>query len=298
MLSANSAVFPIAGSDSRTGVPKPLLSSRSRQWDGIVVELHRARNVDVLIPYPDHVIAVVVAGVPSLYLARDGSTSHATLRCGDVIITSAGGPTHWRHAEEAVGIILRLAPTYVDKVAVEDCAVYGQLPEIQDTVGKQDERIEEIAKQLLAGIEADPRASRLYIESLTHQLALHLLRHYSAPGLTVGKPSLNKLSQRKLGHAIEFIEANLSQDLTHSQLAAAAAMSPSHFAHAFRQATGLPPHRYVLNRRIEHAKTLLRHTEIPITEIAQHVGCCSHSNFTALFHKATGVAPSHYRRNG
>ena len=297
MLSANSAVFPVAGSKNRTGVPEPLLSSRSRQWDGIVVELHRARNVDVLIPYPDHVIAVVLAGAPNLYLARGGSTSHTTLRCGDVIIISAGVPTHWRHTEEAIAIILQLAPTYVDKVAVEDFAVHGRLPEIQDTIGKQDERIEEIAKQLLAGIEADPRAGRLYIESLTHQLALHLLRHYSAPGLTVGKPSL-KLSQRKLGLAIEFIEANLSQDLTHSQLAAAVAMSPSHFAHAFRQATGLPPHRYVLNRRIEHAKTLLRQTELPITEIAQHVGCCSHSNFTALFHKATGVSPSHYRRNG
>jgi AraC family transcriptional regulator len=296
MLSANSVVFPITGSDGRTGVPEPLLSSRSRQWDGIVVELHRARNVDVLIPYPDHVVSVVLAGVPNLYLARGGLTSHTTLHCGDVIITSAGGPTHWRHKEEAMAIILRLAPSYVDRVAVEDCAVHGQLPEIQDTVGKHDERIEEIAKQLLAGIESDPRASRLYIESLTHQLAMHLLRHYSAPGLTVGKPSL-KLSQRKLCHAIEFIEANLSQDLTHSQLAAAAAMSPSHFAHAFRQATGLPPHRYVLNRRIEHAKTLLRHTDLPITEIAQIVGCCSHSNFTALFHKATGVAPSHYRSN-
>jgi AraC family transcriptional regulator len=297
MLSANSVVCPFTGTDSRTGVPEPLLSSRSRQWDGIVVELHRARNVDVLIPYPDHVISVVLAGVLNLYLARDGSTSHSTLRSGDVIITSAGGPTHWRHKEEAVSIILRLAPTYVDKVAAEDCAAHAQLPEIQDTVGKHDERIEEIAKQLLAGIESDPRASRLYIESLTHQLALHLLRHYSAPGLTVGKPP-PKLSQRKLRHAIEFIESHLSQDLTHSQLAAAAAMSPSHFAHAFRQATGLPPHRYVLNRRIEHAKTLLRHTDLPITEIAQHVGCCSHSNFTALFHKATGVAPSHYRSNG
>jgi AraC-like DNA-binding protein len=51
----------------------------------------------------------------------------------------------------------------------------------------------------------------------------------------------------------------------------------------------------VLNRRIEHAKALLRHTELPITEIAQHVGCYSHSNFTVLFHRATGVTPRLYR---
>jgi AraC family transcriptional regulator len=278
-------------------VPEVLLSSRSRQWYGIEVELRRARNVDVVIPYPDHVISLVVAGVVNLCHGRNGWTSHSTLRSGDVIITSAGRPKRWQHVEEAVSIVLRLAPKYLDKVAAEDCAVHAGLTQIQDNVGIRDGCIEEIATRLLAGLESDPAANRLYIESLTHRLSLHLLTHYCASGMPVGKPP-PKLSQRKLWHAIEFIEANLSQDLTHSQLAAAVAMSPGHFAHAFRQATGLPPHRYVLNRRIEHAKTLLCRTDLPITEIAQRVGCCSHSNFTALFHKATGLAPSHYRSNG
>ena len=288
----------MAGLDGTSRVvPEVLLSSRSRQWYGIVVELRRARNVDVVLPYPDHVISLILTGVVNLSHGRNGCTSHSTLRAGDVIITSAGKPKRWQHVEEAMSIVMQLAPTYLSKVAAEDCAVHGGLPQIQDNVGIRDVCIEDIARRLLSGLESDPAANRLYIESLTHRLSLHLLRHYSAPGIPVGKPP-PKLSQRKLWHTIEFIEANLSQDLTHSQLAATVAMSPGHFAHAFRQATGLPPHRYVLNRRIEHAKTLLCHTDLPITEIAQRVGCCSHSNFTALFHKATGVAPSHYRSNG
>jgi AraC family transcriptional regulator len=287
--------FPVTCTSFTSGVPEPLLSSRSRHWDGIVVELRRAGNLDVVLPCPDHTISVVLAGVVNLRLGRNGWTSHNTLRSGDVIIASAGGPIRWQHEEEAVGIVLQLAPSYVDKVAAEDCAVDVGLPEIQDSVGKRDRCIEEIAKGLLAGLESDRAASRPYIESLTRQLALHLLRHYCVPGMSVGKPP-PKLSQ-KLWHVIELIEANLSQDLTHSQLAAAVAMSPSHFAHVFRQATGLPPHRYVLNRRIERAKYLLRRTDLPITEIAQHVGCCNHSNFTAMFHMATGVAPRDYRSN-
>jgi AraC family transcriptional regulator len=287
--------FPVTCTNFTSGVPEPLLSSRSRHWDGIVVELRRARNLDAVLPCPDHTISVVLAGVMNLHLGRNGWTSHNTLRSGDVIITSGGGPTRCQHEEEAVGIVLQLAPTYVDKVAAEDCAVNVGLPKIQDNVGNRDRCIEDIAKRLLAGLESDRAASRPYIESLTRRLALHLLRHYSVPGMSVGKPP-PKLSH-KLWHAIELIETNLSQDLTHSQLAAAVAMSPSHFAHAFRQATGLPPHRYVLNRRIERAKSLLRHTDLPISEIAQHVGCGSHSNFTALFHITTGVAPRHYRSN-
>jgi AraC family transcriptional regulator len=288
--------FPAPCTNFTFGVPEPLLSSRSRHWDGIVVELRRARNLDAVLPCPNHIISVVLAGVVNLRLGRNGWTSHNTLRSGDVIITSAGGPTRWQHEEEAVGIVLQLAPTYVDKVAAEDCAVDVGLPKIQDNVGNRDRCIEEIAKRLLAGLESDRAASRLYIESLTRQLALHLLKHYCVPEVSCWHAP-PRLSHRKLLHAIDLIETNLSQDLSHSQLAAAVAMSPSHFAHAFRQATGLPPHRYVLNRRIERAKSLLRHTDLPISEIALHVGCCSHSNFTALFHMATGVAPRDYRSN-
>src|ERR1700756_2842310 len=88
-------------------VPEPLLSSRSRQWNGIVVELRRARDVDVVLQYRDHAIAVILGGGAKLCQCRNGRTASSTLRSGDVIITPAGGPKRWQHVEDAAGIVLR-----------------------------------------------------------------------------------------------------------------------------------------------------------------------------------------------
>jgi len=92
------------------------------------------------------------------------------------------------------------------------------------------------------------------------------------------------------------IDANLRDDMALSELARVVSMSPGHFSHLFRQTVGVPPHRFVLERRIERAKALLRDTELPITEIAQRVGCASHSHLTVMFHRDTGVTPRDFRR--
>ena len=98
--------------------------------------------------------------------------------------------------------------------------------------------------------------------------------------------------------AIEYIDDNLRGELTLAAIAEAVALSPGHFAHAFRQATGVAPHRYVLERRVERAKMLLRQSDMPITEIAERVGCSSHSHFSVLFHRITGLTPRQFRTQG
>ena len=78
-------------------------------------------------------------------------------------------------------------------------------------------------------------------------------------------------------------------------MAKAVALSPGHFAHVFREATGVAPHRYVLERRVDRAKVLLRQSDLPITEIADRVGCSSHSHFSVLFNRVTGLTPRQFR---
>jgi AraC family transcriptional regulator len=63
----------------------------------------------------------------------------------------------------------------------------------------------------------------------------------------------------------------------------------------FRQTVGVPPQRYVRDRRVERAKSLLRHSDLPMTEIAQSVGCASCSHFSVLCHRTTGLTPRRYR---
>ena len=95
--------------------------------------------------------------------------------------------------------------------------------------------------------------------------------------------------------ALAVIDAHLGERLTLPAIAGLLDTSPFHFAHAFKQGTGVAPHQYVIRRRIERAKELLAATDLPLAEIALAVGCASQSHFSALFHRVTGLTPQTYR---
>jgi AraC family transcriptional regulator len=284
---------PVTRSASHV-LPEPLLSSRSLDWEDIVVELRRGRDIDVLLPYRDHAVAVILGGGAKLCQCRYGRTVCRTLRSGDVIITPAGEPKRWQHVEDAVAIVLRISPAHVDKVAAEERGNYVQGVEILDNFATRDGYIEEMAARLLKCLEPGSVRDGIYVESLTNQLSLHLLKHYASHGIAEDKfPT--RLSQCKLRRAVEYIEDNLHRELALSDIAAELAISPGHFSHAFRQTLGLPPHQYVVKRRIERAKSLLRESDVPISEVANRIGCSSAGNFSVLFQRATGMTPRSYR---
>lgn len=98
--------------------------------------------------------------------------------------------------------------------------------------------------------------------------------------------------QRK--RVLEFIEDHLQETISLSTLSALAQLSPYHFARAFKQDLGLPPHRYHINRRVERAKSLL--VDRSVTEVALAVGYAETSSFSSSFRRVTGVSPSEFRR--
>ncbi len=99
----------------------------------------------------------------------------------------------------------------------------------------------------------------------------------------------------QLNQVKDFIEEQLAEDLTIADLAAVVHMSPFHFARTFKTATGLPPHRYLTQRRMERAKFLLSVTRLTVAEVAYRVGFENKSHFSAQFRKATGTTPKAYR---
>jgi len=80
-----------------------------------------------------------------------------------------------------------------------------------------------------------------------------------------------------------------------ARLARVSAVSPAHFARSFREAFGVPPHRYLLARRIERAVALLRDTDLPVTEIAFQTGWKSLGTFGRIFRDITGENPGSLR---
>ena len=275
-------------------IPEPLLSSRSRGWNGIVVELHRFHDVDALVQMPEHVVAVHIAGSIDLLQRRYGKACRRTIGPGDVIITPVGEPKYWQHAGETVVALLRLDAGFVGEVARGEFERDPSRLELQDNFGIRDSEIDRLGRQLVAALEFEGTANRMYAESLAIRVARHLARHYSAAATTAERP-VAKLSRHKLMRSIEYIEDHLREEVTLRGIAQSLAMSPWHFARAFRQTMGIPPHRYVLERRIETAKSLLRESDLPITDIAHRIGCASHSHFSVMFHRVTGLTPRDYR---
>jgi transcriptional regulator GlxA family with amidase domain len=100
---------------------------------------------------------------------------------------------------------------------------------------------------------------------------------------------------RRLLRAKDRMDAASHEAWPVARLASVSGVSEAHFARSFKEAFGLPPHRYLLTRRIERAKTLLRDTDLPITEIAFETGWSSLGTFGRVFRDITGESPGDLR---
>lgn len=279
-----------------SALPPPLLSSRARRWDDVRIELHHFSNLDAMLAVEDHLVCMHVAGTVHLSQSRAGRTVVKQVSPGYVTVAPRGEPKRLKHAGESAVIFVRLNPAYVARVAGRaDCVVDPARCALIDNCGNRDPIAVDIGKRMLAALELEDVVGRLRIDALKGELALHLLSHYSASSPPAERTEA-RLSPRKLARAAEYIDAHLREDLSLACLARTLAMSPSHLSHAFRTATGLPPHRFVLQRRVERAKHLLRHTDLSITDIAHRIGCASHSHFSVLFRRSTGQTPRDFRR--
>lgn len=100
---------------------------------------------------------------------------------------------------------------------------------------------------------------------------------------------------RRLLRARDRMDAASQEDWPVRRLAAVSCVSEAHFARSFKQAFGLPPHRYLLTRRIERAVALLRDTDLAITDIAFQTGWRSLGTFGRVFRDVTGASPGSIR---
>jgi AraC family transcriptional regulator len=168
--------------------------------------------------------------------------------------------------------------------------------ELKTAIGVQDLVISRIGLLGRKELSEGGIGGRLYAESLGTALAVHLLRQYSTSPRT---PVIHKggLASRPRQRVIDFINEHLQDELSLVELSRIAKLSPHHFATAFKASTGLSPHRYVIERRINRARDLLRRDDKSISDIAYAVGFSSQSHLTATFRRTMGVTPRRFRQS-
>jgi AraC family transcriptional regulator len=136
-------------------------------------------------------------------------------------------------------------------------------------------------------------SDRMALDAGCHLLIHHMLkRHNRRAEREIVRGGLSPSTRRR---TIDYVEAHLDQALTLDHLAAEAGLSTFHFAKMFRISFGMPPHRYVAERRVERAKQLLRDARITLAQAALVCGYASQSHFTAAFKAAVGITPGEWR---
>ncbi len=269
-------------------------SSSGKGWHGLdVAEIIHPLDDFALPALPRHILVINLSAPSTIQERLAGRQGH--LGTGNVVILPAGAPTTW-HLEregEVRHLHLYLSPTLLQQIATS-ADIDPDTVEFVDTLGMFDPRIETIALSLLSELRSEGLGGRLYVESLANILGIHLLRQHSS----VKQPSLPRsvgLDRATLRRVSTYIEEHLAEDLSLSELAAVAYLSPYHFARLFKASTGFAPHQYVIGRRIERAKLLLSTTNWSLTAIAHAVGFAHESHLALHFKRLTGLLPSSYR---
>lgn len=150
-------------------------------------------------------------------------------------------------------------------------------------------------RKLTREIEQSGGVDRPYMEVLGFLLGRELLRLSHVPAAE--KPVPGSLAGWQVKRTAAYIEAHLCARISLATLAAMVRLSPCHFARAFKQSFGMPPHRYHMSRRIERAKALLAQQALPIAWVATELGFGGAGPFSTAFRRFVGRTPSAYRRS-
>ena len=181
-----------------------------------------------------------------------------------------------------------------EEVAADTFEIHADRIKLLASFAVPDETLARFSLMLMAEAEIGGTGTRLFTESLSRALAVHLLRTYSSttpPERTAQPPLVGWRLRRALDHMNEHIDENLPL----TRLAAASGLSPSHFARAFRVAMGEPPHRYLIRLRIDKARVLLETIRMPKIEVGLRCGFEQTSHFATTFRKETGMSPRAHR---
>ena len=154
----------------------------------------------------------------------------------------------------------------------------------------------------LADLLAEARAALKFDPSTAdrclNRCELLLLNTPSAPSLDNGArfTSCGGLAPWQTTRVERHVDANLTARLSTADLAALVRLSENHFARAFKTSIGCPPHAYVVQRRIMHAKALMIDTDTPLSQVALDCGLADQAHLSRLFRRLVGDTPSAWRR--
>jgi AraC family transcriptional regulator len=251
---------------------------------------------------PHYCIAYCTNRAADVTRVIDGErrTDSVELRTRHFGVVPANCESSWQLTGSPDIQLIYLRRSMVDKIAEEHFGFDASRVELLPKLGFSDGLLEQLALTLLATARNDATSPTdgIYADHLVRMITMHLLRHHSTGSITTSEnDTVLRLRHARMIHVRDLIESCLGEDLALERLAAEAGIAVHAFGAAFTKAFGTPPYRYVIQRRVERAKTMLRETDLPVARIAYETGFASQSHLATTFKRTVGQTPGDYRRS-
>jgi AraC family transcriptional regulator len=275
---------------------EPAVASGRLGWVGLeAVQFRAALAAEFNQPDNTHHMLVLYTRPPEgLDVRYEGVKRHVPPPAGSVTLIPAGSPAWVRSSGCVDQLHVFLEPGLVTRVAASAFGLDPARTTVPPFHGVNLPQLRATMLAVDAELTAGGSGGRLATESLANVLAVQLIRYALAPRrLERGRDSA--LPKGRLRAVLEYVEEHLGASPSLEQMAAVARLSCYHFARQFKAATGLPPHQYVIMRRVERAKQLLQNGELSLVEVALHAGFSDQSVFCLHFKRLVGVTPGRFR---
>jgi len=278
----------------------PVVLAEKRTADGVAFQLRRDPRGVLDVPGLENTLVAVHIGAPAkLRCRRDGTRFSGTAVHGDIDIIPAHTPSHWEMQDENDAALLVSLPLGMLRAVAEDAGLSRERVEVRNKFQIRDAELEALCWAAKREMELRYPSGRLYLDGLALAFASRVVAQHSSFGElanTRNPQRTGELRGRRLKQVLAFIEEQLSEDLSLERIAAAAGISASHVKTLFRNAMGIPVHQYVIQRRVERAKTLLIEDRLTITEIALAAGFAHQSHMARHMRRVLGMPPRAMKR--
>lgn len=188
---------------------------------------------------------------------------------------------------------------YIPQIALDEMANEAGIRRVKGlyapNFGARDLVLFGLAQALAGAMEHLGDGTAMFTDCIALAFFSHIRRAYGGAPAERGSVR-GGLASWQLRRAREFINANLAGDPSISQVANECGLSSSYFARAFKEATGISPHRWLTKQRVERAKELLRDPALGLADIAQACGFVDQSHLTRVFSRSEGYSPGRWRR--
>jgi AraC family transcriptional regulator len=274
----------------------PQILAYARTTDGVAFQLRRDPMGVLQAQALENVLIGVHVGAPTkLVCRRDGRRYSGTAVHGDIDIIPAQTPSQWEmHDENDTTLFLSLPQRLLHTVASES-GLEATRMEIRNRFQIRDTELEQLCWAMKREMESGYQSGRFYLDGLALAVASRLVARHSSVGKLTPERS-DGLAGRRLKQVLSFIEHQLAEDLSLERIAAVAGVSPSHLSVLFRRSMRLPVHQYVIQRRVERAKTLLMQDGLSMAEIALAAGFAHQSHMARHMRRVLGVPPRAMKR--